>query len=228
MDDVQLAEFVPKFGHRIALRQFCKLKSRTECPISSRKQSLLENLRQKLNSKSNFNENGDQNNKPKKTKICSKAHDNKQIEIGWLCCLEADEDKYRQIREISGGGTRKIKVPKDADKDYIIEKGIDLFFPKGKYTKGQLDEFVVDLFDFKRHRIDSDVTIAEMLETTGLTKLRFYLATKKKTEEEKYASIYLITMLLQVKLFVIAICFCRTPRMLHLSVLVRRIIMMVK
>lgn len=185
MDDIQLAEFVPKFGDRIALRQFCKLQSRTECSISSRKQSLLENLREKLKSKGNLNKDEDQN-KPKKPKTCSKAHDNKQIEIGWLCCLDENEDKYGQVREISGGGTRKIKVPKQADRDYIIEKGIDLFFPKGISTKGQLDEFIVDLFDFKRHRIDTDVTVAEMLEATGLTKLRFYLATKKKKQKDGY------------------------------------------
>lgn len=43
-------------------------------------------------------------NKPKQAKTYGKAHDNKQIEIGWLCCLDEEEDTYRQIREISGGG----------------------------------------------------------------------------------------------------------------------------
>lgn len=126
MDDMQLAEFVPQFGVRIALKQFCKLQSGTECSLSSKKQSLLENLRQKLNRKGNLNEDGNQN-KPKKAKTDIKAHDYKQIEIGWLCWLD---DKYRQVREISGGGTRKIKVPKEADRDYIIERGIDFFSPK--------------------------------------------------------------------------------------------------
>lgn len=189
---MQLAEFVPKFGVRIALRQFCKLQSQTECSISTKKQSLLENLRQKLNGKGNLSENGDQHNNPKRAKTGAKAHDHKQIEIGWLCWLDEDVDKYRQVREISGGGTRKIKVPKEADRNYIIEKGIDFFFPKGTSTKGHLDEFIVDLFDFKRHKIDTAVTVAEMLETTGLTKLRFYLATKKKMQKEKYVRTLLL------------------------------------
>lgn len=52
----------------------------------------------------------------------------------------------------------------------------------------------MDLFDFKRHRIDTAVTVAEMLEETGLTKLRFYIATKK--DAERKIRTYFITNLL--------------------------------
>ncbi|KAL1489197.1 hypothetical protein ABEB36_014130 [Hypothenemus hampei] len=42
-----------------------------------------------------------------------------------------------------------------------------------------MNEFKFDLFDYQKNQIDEDTTVDSLLECIGLTKLRFYLASKK-------------------------------------------------
>ncbi|XP_031333806.1 uncharacterized protein LOC116176150 [Photinus pyralis] len=172
MNDTKLAEFVPKYGDRIALMQYCKAQLDSTRLMTDKKESLLESLRQKLK--------GGGNSSPKRCK--GHPQDVKQIEVGWLCHMNLD-GKYKQVREKGGGGTRKMKVPKEANKDFILTKALDLFFPNGHSSKGDLSKFDINLFDFQNHEVDKDSTVAELLEKTGLSKLRFYLATRETVVE---------------------------------------------
>ncbi|XP_022178977.1 uncharacterized protein LOC111039695 [Myzus persicae] len=45
---------------------------------------------------------------------------------------------------------------------------------------GNWEELDVEMFDFKRKPIEEDTTVIELYEKTGLPKLRYYLATRRK------------------------------------------------
>ncbi|CAH0558338.1 unnamed protein product [Brassicogethes aeneus] len=181
LTDSQLEEFIPRLGDRIALRQFLKLKTNCEVPNSTRKKQLIDRLRQKLETKSCLGQNDIEGMSIKKKKTGPHYQDEKQIILGWICRMNG-ESKFKQVRERGGGGARKIKVPKLANKEYLQRKGVELFFPDGKSPKGALVDFDIDLLDFKNNKIDEVTTVENLLESTGLSVLRFYLATTQKTD----------------------------------------------
>lgn len=103
----------------------------------------------------------------------------RQIQIGWL--HSEDGGTYIQIKTKNGGGTRNIAVPKMADKNYILQKGKEIFFRDGKSSKGEENYFDFNLFDYSQCPITEEITVEEMYKTTGFTRLRFYVATTRKT-----------------------------------------------
>lgn len=95
-----------------------------------------------------------------------------------------------QVRTNNGGGTRRLNVLKDWRKEDIKIEAISLFFPGGKSSKGPIENYSVDLLDFKRHVFSDTLTIAEMFKITALTTLRFYLST---IENEDVTDIPIVT-----------------------------------
>lgn len=165
MPDEHLEKFIPKYGDRAAIRNFCKQST------NSLRQSLVQKLQSKIGSKTLKNEKIKRNDKHiKKTRI---------IEIGWLCSYPK-EKRLRQVRTISGGGTRRMAVDKNSKCLSLLEKAKDLFFPNGISTKGRLGNFDIELLDYKSHAFDLNMTIQQMYEISALSTLRFYLATTSK------------------------------------------------
>lgn len=95
-------------------------------------------------------------------------------------CSE-DGNRHSQVKTKNGGGTRTVTVLKKNCKSEILQKGIELFFPAGKSSKGNRNEFNFDLWDYGHNPITENVSVEEMYEKTGFTRLRFYVASTKKT-----------------------------------------------
>lgn len=149
----------------------------TRKSLTTKKQSLLEKLIEKV--KHNIASDDGEAPHPNKLMRNNSYKDYKQIKIGWLYGPTTNQS-YKQIRDCAGGGTRRLKVAKSLTKDMILKTATDLFFLNRKSEKGNLHDFIVDLFDYQRHAFDSDITIQEIMEKTGFSKLRFYLTTMEK------------------------------------------------
>lgn len=86
------------------------------------------------------------------------------------------------------GGTRKIDVCKDAVKEDLIKIARELFFPSGRNAEGGIEDFNFDLMDFKQAVVNDVATVGKLYDDTGLTLLRFYLSTQRKTDSESHQS----------------------------------------
>lgn len=174
MSEEDLKTFIPKYGDRVAVQNFCKSK------LSSTKKSLIEKLKRKIGSKGSggvdSNKTGSKNYSytGKKTRI---------IEIGWMCS-DTRENRLRQIRTKFGGGTRRVTVNKSDKCKDILQTAIDLFFLQGVSSKGPLTMFRCELLDYKSNSFDTASTIEQMYDISALSVLRFYLATSYNTTEE--------------------------------------------
>lgn len=178
MDDETLSNYIPCIGDRLALKEFCQPCKEKE----SKKETILTKLRKKLakrGRKASTSSDDDQGSS-KKVQMMGNYKKTRQIEIGWICSVEGNS--FKHVRTNQGGGTRKISVPKTYKKKEILTAAQNLFFPEGMSVKGALDKFNVELWDYKSNVVNEDLTIQEMYEITGLSKLRFYLSTKEKTE----------------------------------------------
>ncbi|CAG9772345.1 unnamed protein product [Ceutorhynchus assimilis] len=167
MTDQKLSTYLPAHGDRLALKS---------CALKTRRKSLIEKL------KTTFNHFGDNNKE--------KAHSTKKmrekpqkstrmVEIGWRHYC----DKKQCFKHVRGpiGGNRRISILKIAKAEDITETAIQLFFPDGSSPYGKIDEFDFELQDYKCHKITNDIDVNEIYKVTGLTNVRFYLSTKRKT-----------------------------------------------
>ncbi|XP_076866769.1 uncharacterized protein LOC143518184 [Brachyhypopomus gauderio] len=79
MDDAALANYIPSYGDRIAIFNFCKSKQ----PLSQRKQGLLQKLREKMqNRKEGPKENT--SHADTRTRQTKKQKTSRNVEIGWI------------------------------------------------------------------------------------------------------------------------------------------------
>lgn len=158
MEDVDLQKLLPKFAHRILLRDYLNVKCRSE-----QKQKLVSELKSKL-----------------KSYTTNKHRSEKQIFLGWAMYSER-EMRYKLVREPSGGGIRKIYVQTNIPiKQYLLEKAPALFFPNGKCKGHKLENFDLDILNSHYEPVETGATLDVILTSTGLQRLRFYLATKRK------------------------------------------------
>ncbi|XP_019222594.1 uncharacterized protein LOC109204863 isoform X2 [Oreochromis niloticus] len=178
MDDATLANYIPSYGDRIALFNFCKSKQ----PLSKRKLGLLQKLREKMKTrKESPKENTSHTDAGIRQTKKQKATRN--VEIGWI---HSDGKVAKQVRAKQGGGTRKIQMATDAGLKDILQEGKKLFFPDGISPKGCETDFEFEVWDFKQNHLTDDTcqSIGNMYEAARLTMLRFYIATKPKDPEE--------------------------------------------
>ncbi|KYB24574.1 hypothetical protein TcasGA2_TC031761 [Tribolium castaneum] len=186
MSDEDLAKIFPVYGDRIAISNYCK-NAVSSC--SSRKQSLLDRLRKKINQKrkkKNVLSSSDEENEAfpkklnmdKKMSVAMKKQHNRFIEIGWLHS-EDSGNNFKQVRTRSGGGTRKVNVAQSFKKEDLLKIAIELFFPNGISSKGKISDFKTDVFDFGGNQLNDHYNVEEMYTVTGLTRLRIYLSTQR-------------------------------------------------
>ncbi|XP_040906122.1 uncharacterized protein LOC121189757 isoform X2 [Toxotes jaculatrix] len=178
MDDATLANYIPCYGDRIALFNFCKSRR----PVSKRKQGLLERLREKMKLRK---ESSKESSSPPTTRASQtkKQKPTRNVEIGWI---HNDGNVTKQVRAKQGGGTRKIKMATEAGLKEILLEGKKVFFPDGVSPKGPECDFEFQVWDFKQNLLTADTcqSIGNMYETAKLTMLRFYIATKAKDIED--------------------------------------------
>ncbi|XP_061576483.1 uncharacterized protein LOC133442491 [Cololabis saira] len=182
MEDVQLAKYLPSYGDRIALFNFCKHQTYS----MKRKQGLFEKLREKLQLRKENQTREEEPETSNKTKKAKAKTSTRNIEIGWV---HTDGKITKQIRAKQGGGTRKISVNIQSGYHEILKQGKSLFFPDGESSKGHESDFEFDVWDFKQNPFPKDVSIDMIYDTVKLPLLRFYVSTQPKSvlsEESDY------------------------------------------
>ena len=126
MDDTTLANYIPSYGDRIALFNFCKGKK----SLPQRKHGLLEKLRDKMKVRQEST-NEDTTHVDKRatsTTRTKKLKTTRNVELGWI---HSDKNKAKQVRGKQGGGTRIVQLENDAGLEEILQVGKKLFFPGG-------------------------------------------------------------------------------------------------
>lgn len=194
MDDSALAKYIPSYGDRIALFNFC----RNQAPVSKRKMGLFEKLRKKMMlNRENKETEEEASNSEKETKDNEKVPKNSRtkvqrttkrtVEIGWI---HKEDSEAKQVRAKQGGGTRKVVMDTSGGYDEILKEGKNLFFPNGISSKGHESDFTFDVWDFKQNTFTDHVSIGAIYDTVKLAKLRFYIATQPKPHLDEDASTY--------------------------------------
>ncbi|KAJ8314114.1 LOW QUALITY PROTEIN: hypothetical protein KUTeg_008675, partial [Tegillarca granosa] len=161
LSEDELSKYLSKKGDRIAARNF-------PTQMSFKKNTLFDKIRRKFGSRKDQHLIGN-TNAAKSTRL---------VELGWLDFDEKDKC-YKQVKTKSGGGTRSVKVDKEANRDDILTLCQEKFFPNGMSKRGIISEFEITLRDFQQCEV-SDRSIVQMYEKTGIRMLRFYLYTKRK------------------------------------------------
>jgi len=179
MTDEQLEAYIPLYGDRLAVKDFC----RRHNGISSkeaRKTNLLTKIRNRLRLKKselNDRQRGSSSSSDLKGNT-NAAKSTRRIELGWMYI---ENGKTRQVREKTGGGTRHLTVVKTLTMEGLLSTAKTLFFPNGKSVRGSMDEFVVTLKDFKCQSVIDHTTVEHEYERSKLKMLRFYMFTERNT-----------------------------------------------
>ncbi|XP_051917104.1 uncharacterized protein LOC127597797 [Hippocampus zosterae] len=176
MDDATLANYVPCYGDRIALFNFCK----TQQLPSKRKNGLLEKLREKMKIRKEDGKE-DTSSKTQQARQTKRQKTTRNVAIGWI---HNDGKITKQVREKQGGGTRKFQMSTEAGLKEILKEGKKLFFPDGISPKGSELDFQFEVWDFKQNLLTDETcqSIGNMYEAAKLTLLRFYIATRPKDD----------------------------------------------
>ncbi|KAF3841534.1 hypothetical protein F7725_007396, partial [Dissostichus mawsoni] len=152
MEDAQLANYLPSYGDRIALFNFCKHHTNT----SKRKEGLQ---KLKLRKEGHSEEEVPETSRKSRRKA---KQSTRNIEIGWVHTI----DKVtKQVRAKQGGGTRKVPINVHGGFNDILKEGKALFFPEGKSSKGHESDFKFDVWDFKQNPFPNDVSIEMIYDT---------------------------------------------------------------
>lgn len=178
MPENEIRRLIPHYGDRVIIKSYCEKNKK-----SNVKQSLIEKLRQKLESKRG------RGNEPAETLPKKNFRKNtRYIEIGWLCGAKK-LSALRQVRAKYGGGTKRISVPKTFTCHDILKEALNLFFPNGISTKGSIERYNIEILDYKQQQFsDLSLTVQDIYNISALTNLRFYLATTQKHSESSEES----------------------------------------
>ena len=143
--------------------------------MDSRKRSLFEELRHKM---------GLDREASPPTRKSARLHGNKNamketrlIHLGWI-------HDGKTVRLKTGGGTRKVMVPKSVDKLALIEESKHIF-AEGISQRGDMEMFTYDMLDYSQISMPNDITVAEIYDQTkAVGYLRFYFSTKTKISDK--------------------------------------------
>lgn len=194
MDEDELKKFVPLLGDRLALRKFSEestQKVSTSSSKSSKKDSLLCKLRQKLGMKRD-REDGENSIGYEDSASCSYGRTHKmlgnknaerldrRIDVGWMD-FDHMLGRYKQVRKTNGGGIRSLSVSKLCKPAELLQIVEELFFPDGISAKGEKENFECSLVDFRQQPLEGDV--GQLYSRSKMPTLRFYLRTVSKVQE---------------------------------------------
>ena len=177
MTDEDLVNFgITRFGDRVAIRSYVRVPAQDnthEMPVagsSGLPPRLLDLIKDRSNDKPTKKE------KLAANKNAKKSH--KSFEMGWLM---DNGNQVKQVRQRSGGGTRKIKAPLTSTGVEVLGNAVNLFFPGGTSKFGNADDFHFNLCLFDETVIDDlELTISDIVGETKMTNLRLYLLSKKR------------------------------------------------
>lgn len=180
IDDVSLSKYLPIYGDRIALYNFCKIGKTSK----KKNPGLFEKLKTRMQLQTTTEENceDDRDDDSEDTKSSNALKRQRRIQIGWI--HRTGRSSFSQVLTRDGGGPRKVIVDKGAVKNDIMEFAKAKFFPKGVSAKGPTENFIFDIWDFARNKMPDSVTVGETYQLTGLSSLRYYLYTEEKKEKK--------------------------------------------
>ncbi|XP_063953310.1 uncharacterized protein LOC135153622 [Lytechinus pictus] len=107
----------------------------------------------------------------------------RRVEIGWKD-FDVASMEYKQIRTSKGGGTRHLKLGKNATAGDVIKEGRRLFFPDNMSFRGHVDDFYFHVEDF-RGKLFSEGNVEDLYLETEVKMLRIYICSKKKGKSQK-------------------------------------------
>ena len=180
MSDANLAEYLPLYGDRQAVKHFCQ-QELSEFTASRRK-NLLKKLRARIYSKrsrtlSNSESEEETRNKNKKLSGNRNTVKGRRVELGWLN-FDQKTNSYKQVRARTGGGTRQLNIEKSVTAMELLKTAKELFFPGGKSVRGSLETYTASLRDFQEEPVDLTSTVEALYKKSKTRILRFYFCTK--------------------------------------------------
>ena len=191
MSDEDLSKYIPLHGDRVRLKTYLKGQKNKD-KATTRKDSLLSVLRAKVEARQGKREKEQTQTGTVSTQNATVSDNtsmrgtkrqfgnrnakkgSRRILLGWI---HKNASGSVQVRQKKGGGARRVEVKKDARKQDLIEEGKKLFFPNGESSKGKIDNFKIDLWDFQDKSLPNDKSVGEIYEETKIPLLRFYFAT---------------------------------------------------
>lgn len=183
MTDKQMSDIgIVRLGDQIAVRAYCEKTNsgqENDCP-PHRKSELLRRLKEKRNQLMSCREKGATPSTSNTSALARKSK--RRVDVGWLN-YDIDMKSYTQVRQRTGGGTRKMSVNVQATFRDLLEESKQLFFPHGVSNKGMVDEFEFTIRSFDHTELELDLTIGELLERTKVKLLHVYLTTISKVNE---------------------------------------------
>lgn len=188
MDEQTLKTYVPAYGDRIALRQFCRRKAE---PKGKRKGELFQRLKKKLKQRLQKKSDSDSDNsdcagrEEKHEHLFGNqyaARQTRRIDIGWLN-FNSTAREFKQVKEKRGGGIRRLTLDRNTTMATVSQLALSLFFPDGTSSLGSLDKFTYYLQDFKQSIVDEHDKISDIYQTTKVKLLRLYLCTTLTKEQ---------------------------------------------
>lgn len=176
MTDSDLAKYIPKAGDRVSTVAFCRQATLSQ-QSPSRKESILSRLRQRLS--------GAEGMPPKKRSSKWAENTNakrkvRRIEVGWMD-FDEEKERYKQVKSVSGGGTRHLSIDKDETVANIKLMAENLFFPKGFSKKNKSLSHYSTHIESSQIHVDVSNTVEELYNQSKVKILRLYLCTTKKT-----------------------------------------------
>ena len=196
LNEDQLQKYLTALGDRLAvLQRFSKDHNKGSFRPADRKLNLFKQLRSKMSlvsgkrkcsSSSDEEADGSQVMKQSSTMKGNKraSKRSRKLELGWI-------HEGKQVRKRNGGGTRSITVDKTANKESLLQKATELFFPKGISKIALLSEVQCDIVDFSEAPYPNEKTVGEIYEDVKMVILRFYITTNfKEDSSETGASSY--------------------------------------
>ncbi|KAL4000587.1 olfactory receptor [Sarotherodon galilaeus] len=170
MDDKTLSGYISTYGDRIAARRFC-LENSGASTKESRKNVLLEKLKEKMGINENEKKPDHEEafvSKRKRTYAKNNRWAEKKtrkIELGWI----------HEVNERRGGGMRTFDVPKGSKKADIL----------------QWEAFSHDILNYQEEVVyDEDLIIGELYSALKMGMLRFYLCTRRFSNDEDDEEVY--------------------------------------
>lgn len=176
MSDEQLLTYVPRFGDRIAIRQYSRREVSAlegNATVSKATQNLMSKLQGKRDRKRKHCDN-------RSEKLSGNSNAQKTERSYQMGLFEEVRGSFVQIKEKRGGGlTRHLKALKSATMAELLECGKKLFFPNGKNKLGDINEFEMKLRDFTEEELDPQTTLGEQYEMRKVKILRLYISCKR-------------------------------------------------
>ncbi|MES9904587.1 MAG: hypothetical protein ABW168_18155 [Sedimenticola sp.] len=103
--------------------------------------------------------------------------------MGWLN-FNKSSSLYKQVRSINGGGTRSLSIERSLTVELVKDAALKTFFPEGKSKLGNVNNFIIEIRDFKGDTVDLTRTIEDLYNGSKLKMLRLYLYTIPITQSD--------------------------------------------